>query len=400
MIPLDEARQFVLSLIERSNPVVVPVSEALGMVLASDVVSEVAIPPFDNTAMDGFALRYSDVADAPCDLEIVGTVAAGDNPTTTIGQGQAMRIMTGAVIPPGADAVVMVELTSVDGNVVHVTESVPEGNHVRPVGDDLKPGELVFSAGEQLSAGHLGVLCSLGLESVPVYPRPRIGVVSTGDELVADGSPLQPGQIRDSNRRTILSLVQRCGAIGVDLGLVHDDEQAIEAVMRRGVAECDAVMTTGGVSMGDFDYVKAVLSRIGDMRWMQVAIKPAKPLAFGTVDGVPVFGFPGNPVSCMVSFELFGRPGLRKMMGVDEAEVIPTPVVAVAAEALDRRPDGKTHFLRVHVSYGADGRLQVRSAGGQGSHMLWAMAKANALAVVPDGDGVPAGGQVQVLLLD
>ncbi|MCB0989706.1 MAG: molybdopterin molybdotransferase MoeA [Acidimicrobiales bacterium] len=400
MIPLDEARQFVLSLIERSNPVVVPVSEALGMVLASDVVSEVAIPPFDNTAMDGFALRYSDVADAPCDLEIVGTVAAGDNPTTTIGQGQAMRIMTGAVIPPGADAVVMVELTSVDGNVVHVTESVPEGNHVRPAGDDLKPGELVFSAGEQLSAGHLGVLCSLGLESVPVYPRPRIGVVSTGDELVADGSPLQPGQIRDSNRRTILSLVQRCGAIGVDLGLVHDDEQAIEAVMRRGVAECDAVMTTGGVSMGDFDYVKAVLSRIGDMRWMQVAIKPAKPLAFGTVGGVPVFGFPGNPVSCMVSFELFGRPGLRKMMGVDEAEVIPTPVVAVAAEALDRRPDGKTHFLRVHVSYGADGRLQGRSAGGQGSHMLWAMAKANALAVVPDGDGVPAGGQVQVLLLD
>lgn len=400
MIPLDEARQFVLSLIQRSNPVVVPVSEALGMVLASDVVSEVAIPPFDNTAMDGFALRYSDVADAPCDLEIVGTVAAGDNPTTTIGPGQAMRIMTGAVIPPGADAVVMVELTSADGNVVHVTESVPEGNHVRPAGDDLRPGELVFSAGEQLSAGHLGVLCSLGLESVSVYPRPRIGVVSTGDELVADGSPLQPGQIRDSNRRTILSLVQRCGATGVDLGLVHDDEEAIEAVMRRGVAECDAVMTTGGVSMGDFDYVKAVLSRIGDMRWMQVAIKPAKPLAFGTVDGVPVFGFPGNPVSCMVSFELFGRPGLRKMMGVDEADVVPQPVLAVAAEALERRPDDKTHFLRVHVSYGADGRLQVRSAGGQGSHMLWAMAKANALAVVPDGDGVLAGGQVQVLLLD
>lgn len=400
MIPLEEARQFVLSLVERSEPVQVPVAEALGMVLAADVVSQVAIPPFDNTAMDGFALRYEDVADAPCDLEIVGTVAAGDNPTATVGPGQAMRIMTGAVIPPGADAVVMVELTSVEGDTVTVAESVPAGNHVRPAGDDLGPGDLVFSAGEQLSPGHLGVLCSLGLESVAVYPKPRIGVVSTGDELVADGSALEPGQIRDSNRRTILSLVERSGATGVDLGLVHDDEAAIEAVMRRGVAECDAVMTTGGVSMGDYDYVKAVLSRIGEMRWMQIAIKPAKPFAFGTVDGVPVFGFPGNPVSCMVSFELFGRPGLRKMMGLGDDELVPEPVAAVAVEDLGRRPDGKTHFQRVRVSYGQDGRLQVRSAGGQGSHMLWAMAKANALAVVPDGDGVPAGGSVGVLLID
>ncbi|MCP4960951.1 MAG: molybdopterin molybdotransferase MoeA [Actinomycetia bacterium] len=397
MISLDEALDFVLSLTPRREPTVVPVAEALGLVLAQDVVSDVAIPPFDNTAMDGFAVRAADVVEAPCDLSIVGTVAAGDNPTDAIGPGEAVRIMTGAVIPPGADAVVMVELTSVDGDVVRLDESVPLGNHIRPAGDDVQSGDLVFERGEPLGAGHLGVLCSLGLTEVQVYPRLRIGVISTGDELVDDGAPLQPGQIRDSNRRTLLSLVAQAGAEGVDLGLARDDEEVIEAALRNGVAQCDAVMTTGGVSMGDFDYVKAVLSRIGEMRWMQIAIKPAKPFAFGTVDGVPVFGFPGNPVSCMVSFELFGRPGVRQMMGFDE--VIVPRINAVADEDLDRRVDGKTHFLRARATYGTDGRLHVRLAGGQGSHMLWAMAKANVLAALPNGDGVSAGGEVEIILL-
>lgn len=396
-----------------------PVADALGLVTASEIISSEAIPQFANTAMDGFAVRSADVADAPCELRVVETIAAGHAPQVTVGPGEASRIMTGAIIPPGADAVVMVERTSLvtpsstanpnstaadgpaSGNgaaeIVRVEVSVPPGNHVRPVGDDLHAGTHVFAAGTELTAGHLGVLCSLGMTEVEVFPRLRVGVLSTGDELVDDGSPLRPGQIRDSNRRTLLALAQRVDVVPVDLGLSPDDPDAIETAITTGVQTCDAIVTSGGVSMGDFDYVKAVLDRIGDMRSMQVAIKPAKPLAFGTVGDVPVFGLPGNPVSSMVSFELFARPGLRSMMGHPDP-VRPT-VEATAAEALPRRADGKTHFMRV-LATPADGGVEVRSAGGQGSHMLWAMAKANALAVVPDGDGVRAGGPVDVLLLD
>ncbi len=396
-----------------------PVADALGLVTASEIISSEAIPQFANTAMDGFAVRSADVADAPCELRVVETIAAGHAPQVTVGPGEASRIMTGAIIPPGADAVVMVERTSLvtpsstanpnstaaDGSAsgngaaetVRVEVSVPPGNHVRPVGDDLHAGTHVFAAGTELTAGHLGVLCSLGMTEVEVFPRLRVGVLSTGDELVDDGSPLRPGQIRDSNRRTLLALAQRVDVVPVDLGLAPDDPDEIETAITTGVQTCDVIVTSGGVSMGDFDYVKAVLDRVGDMRWMQVAIKPAKPLAFGTVGDVPVFGLPGNPVSSMVSFELFARPGLRSMMGHPDP-VRPT-VEATAAEALPRRADGKTHFMRV-LATPADGGVEVRSAGGQGSHMLWAMAKANALAVVPDGDGVRAGGSVEVLLLD
>ena len=389
-----------------------PVANALGLVTASEIISSEAIPQFANTAMDGFAVRSADVADAPCELRVVETIAAGHAPQATVGPGEASRIMTGATIPPGADAVVMVERTSIvsdepgahdDGSrngraeIVRVEVSVPPGNHVRPVGDDLHAGAHVFGMGTELTAGHLGVLCSLGMTEVEVFPRLRVGVISTGDELVDDGSPLRPGQIRDSNRRTLLALAHRADVIPVDLGLSPDDPDKIEAALTGGIDACDAIVTSGGVSMGDFDYVKAVLDRIGDMRWMQVAIKPAKPLAFGTVGDVPVFGLPGNPVSSMVSFELFARPGLRSMMG--HPEPVRPAVRATAAEDLPRRADGKTHFMRV-LATPAGGGIEVRSAGGQGSHMLWAMAKANALAVVPDGDGVRAGGLVDTLLLD
>ncbi|MCY3950566.1 MAG: molybdopterin molybdotransferase MoeA [Acidimicrobiaceae bacterium] len=419
MLPLESVREFVLDRCPARAPQSVPVADALGLVTASEIISSEAIPQFANTAMDGFAVRSADVADAPCELRVVETIAAGHAPQVTVGPGEASRIMTGAIIPPGADAVVMVERTSLvtpsstanpnstaaDGHasgnsaaeIVRVEVSVPPGNHVRPVGDDLHAGTHVFAAGTELAAGHLGVLCSLGMTDVEVFPRLRVGVLSTGDELVDDGSPLRPGQIRDSNRRTLLALAQRVDAVPVDLGLAPDDPDEIETAITTGVQTCDVIVTSGGVSMGDFDYVKAVLDRVGDMRWMQVAIKPAKPLAFGTVGDVPVFGLPGNPVSSMVSFELFARPSLRSMMGHPDP-VRPT-VEATAAEALPRRADGKTHFMRV-LATPADGGVEVRSAGGQGSHMLWAMAKANALAVVPDGDGVRAGGSVEVLLLD
>jgi molybdenum cofactor synthesis domain-containing protein len=402
VIPLDEARAYVLSRCTVAPPTRVPLREALGLVLAEQVVAPEDIPPFANTAVDGFAVRAQDVADAPVTLRVVGTIAAGSPPDVPVGPGEAVRIMTGAPMPPGADAAVMVEVTELaeDGTSVLVREPVSAGAAVRAAGEDVRAGQLVFEPGTQLGAGHLGVLSSLGLLDAPVHPRPRVGVLSTGDELVEGPAPLRPGQIRDSNRVSLLALLARAGCTGVDLGLVPDTEDAITNAIERAVAECDALVTSGGVSMGAFDYVKVVLDRLGDMRWMQVAIRPAKPLAFGTVGTVPVFGLPGNPVSSMVSFELFARPALRKMMGVPDDDLVRTPVLAVADDGFRRRPDGKIHFDRVVATTAADGRYHVRSAGGQGSHQLLAMAQADALAVVPDGDGIAPGGDVEVLLLD
>lgn len=402
MIALEDARSFVLSGAQVGVPVSLPLRECLGLVLAESVAASEDIPPFPNTAVDGYAVRSSDVAGAPVTLDVVGTVAAGSAATQPVGAGQAIRIMTGAPMPPGADAVVMVEDTepSADGTSVLVRKPAAEGAHIRAAGEDIRAGQRVFEPGTQLGPGHLGVLSSLGMLQARVHPRPRVGVLSTGDELVEGPAKLKPGQIRDSNRVALLALIEQTGCIGVDLGLVRDTESAITAAIEHGAAECDALVTSGGVSMGEFDYVKVVLDRLGEMRWMQVAIRPAKPLAFGTVDGVPVFGLPGNPVSSMVSFELFARPALRKMMGVPRADWLRRPVPAVADEPMRRRRDGKTHFNRVVAEHGADGRLHVRSAGGQGSHQLFAMANAAALAVIPDGEGVDAGDTVDVLLLD
>ena len=274
--------------------------------------------------------------------------------------------------------------------------SVPPGNHLRRAGEDLQPGQVLFEAGCTLRPAHIGALAGLGLATVRVTKRARVGVMSTGDELVDVPGPLAPGQVRDANRSSLLSLVAVAGAEPVDLGLARDDAESIRAMIRRGVETCDAVVTSGGVSMGTYDLVKMVLDEMGEMAWMQVAIRPAKPLAFGLVEGVPVFGLPGNTVSCMVSFELFARPALWKMMG--RSDLDGQRVKAVASEPLRRRADGKVHFARVLWRY-CEGRYEVRSAGGQGSHQLSAMAAANGLAVLPDGEGVDAGEQVELICL-
>lgn len=403
MIPLEEARQLVLGSCRPLRPSVLDLADALGCVTAAATTAAEAVPPFANTAMDGYAVRSADTAGAgskAVSLEVVGTLAAGQAPTREVGPGQALRIMTGAPVPPGADAIVMVELTEKgpDGSVI-VHGEVPPGNHVRPAGDDLRPGDEVVPEGTELTPAHLGVLASLGVLRVEVRPPARVGVLSTGDELVQGGAPLQPGQIRDSNRPTLLALARQAGCVPVDLGSAHDTEEDIESALRRGIESCDAVLTTGGVSVGDFDYTKAVLDRLsgGSMHWMQVAIRPAKPLAFGVAAGTPVFGLPGNPVSSLVSFELFARPALRHMMGQRQLDR-PT-VLAVADEGLGRRPDGKLHITRVVAEAGEDGRHHVRSTGGQGSHQLLATARANALSLVPDGEGIPAGGLVRTILL-
>jgi molybdopterin molybdotransferase len=401
LVPLASARARVLAGCPPLRPTAVPLAEALGCVTSVPLVAEAPVPPFANTAMDGYAVRAADTVGAPVTLVVVGTLPAGAAPDVAVGPGEAVRIMTGAPMPPGADAVVMVERTSAaeDGDTVVVEQAAQLGDHVRPAGEDAAPGDEVFPAFTELEPGHLGVLATLGFRRVPVFARPRVGVLSTGDELVDEARDLEPGEIRDANRTTLLALVRQSGMGGIDLGIVRDDPDELRAAFRRGVEECDAMITSGGVSVGDFDYVKVVLDELsgGSMQWMQVAIKPAKPLAFGTIQGTPVFGLPGNPASAMVSFELFARPGLRQMAG---HRVLDRPEVdAVADEALPRRPDGKIHFVRVRAEVGDDGRYHVRSAGMQGSHLLRSMALANALARVPDGAGVAAGGAVRVMLL-
>ncbi|MXV89539.1 MAG: molybdopterin molybdotransferase MoeA [Acidimicrobiia bacterium] len=398
VIPLAEAQQVVVGRCAPLPTVTLPLVDALGHVTAGAVTAGEAVPAFDNTAMDGYAVRSADTAAAPVTLDVVDTLAAGRAPDVAVGPGQAVRIMTGAPIPPGADAVIMVERTrALDGGGQVVAEvSVPVGNHVRRAGEDLEVGRVVFEPGEVLQPAHVGVLAGLGIHAISVVRRPRVGVISTGDELVDGSEPLALGQVRDSNRYSLLSLVREVGLEGVDLGLVRDEPEVIRATIARGAETCDAVLTSGGVSMGDYDCVKVVLDEMGEMSWMQVAIKPAKPFAFGMVGGTPVFGLPGNTVSSMVSFELLARPALRRMMG--HTQLHRPRVQATAASPLRRHPDGKIHFARVVWSY-SGGRYEVRSAGGQGSHQLSSLAAANGLAVLPDGRGADTGDAVELIRL-
>jgi molybdenum cofactor synthesis domain-containing protein len=380
----------------------VPLAAAHGLVLAAAVSTTEDVPPFANTAMDGYAVRAADTVgaspDTPVRLQVVDDLAAGRAPDVAVSPGAAIRIMTGAPMPDGADAIVMVERTrrEPDGEGVFVEVEVPVGRHVRHAGGDLAAGQTVFEPGTRLRAGHIGVLASVGATTVRVFRRPRVGVLSTGDELVESG-PLAMGQIRDSNRPMLLALVREAGLDPIDLGTVRDDEDRIVALLEDAFERCDAVLTSGGVSVGDYDFVKAALDRFGSLEWRQVAIKPAKPLAFGVVRGVPVFGLPGNPVSSLVSFELFARPALFQMAG--RTDRFRPEVLATAAHDFTRRPDGKLHLDRVLVRWEGDGYV-VASTGDQSSNVLSATALANGLALLPDGDGVAAGAPVRVMLLE
>lgn len=408
LIPLEEARAGVLDAVGVLPARPVPLAGALGLAVAEDVVAAEAVPPFASSAMDGYALRAVDTAGAsngsPVRLAVVGELPAGRAPTVAVGPGQAIRIMTGAPVPDGADAVVMVERTEAEGDSVLVHQEARVGDHVREAGGDVRPGDLVLPASTVLGPAHLGVLASLGRVEVLARPRARVGVLSTGDELVEGAAPLAPGQIRDSNRPMLLALVAEAGCEPVDLGTARDDQALITSVLERALDSCDAVLTSGGVSVGDYDFVKAALDHLagevgrgGTFRWSQVAIKPAKPLAFGVIGGVPVFGLPGNPVSSLVSFELFARPALLQAMG--HPHRFRPEVPAVAGAPLPRRRDGKLHLdrVRLHVE---DGRFVADPVRAQASNALAATAAANGLALVPDGEGVEAGEAVRVLRLD
>jgi molybdenum cofactor synthesis domain-containing protein len=405
VISLVEAQQRILDAVAPLAPRSVPLAGARGLVLAEAVIASEMVPPFANTAMDGYAVRAVDTTgaatDAPVVLRVVGELAAGVAPTTAVGAGQAIRIMTGAPMPAGADAVVMVERTRAAGDTVEILDAATSGDHVRPAGGDLETGQHVFDAGTLLTPAHLGVLASVDVTELSCHPRPRVGVCSTGDELVASG-PLAPGMIRDSNRPMLLAVLEEAGCEPVDYGIARDDEATLTATITRAVDECDALVTSGAVSMGDYDFVKVVLERLAAARaesmyaWMQIAIKPAKPLAFAAIGGVPVFGLPGNPVSSRVSFELLARPALRRLAG--RSHVLAEPVLAVAASAFRRRADGRRHFDRVSLRY-ENGRYVCERAGFQASNVLSGMAAATGLAILEDGEGAKAGDLVPVLLL-
>src|SRR5262249_54669897 len=311
MIPLADVQREVLGAVAPLGAATLPPADAVGLVTAEDVVAGEAVPPFANTAMDGYAVRAADTAgagpDAPVRLAVTGDLPAGHAPTRAVEPGESIRILTGAPVPDGADAVGMGEDTERDGDAVQVLPAARPGAHVAAAGGDLATGDAVFPAGTVLGPAHVGVLASLGFAEVEVVSRARVGVLSTGDELVERGR-LRPGQIRDSNRPMLLALVAAAGADALNLGLAQDDESIITRTLEDALATCDAVITSGGVSVGEFDYVKSALDRLGGLQSRQVAIKPAKPLAFGVIDGTPVFGLPGNPVSSLVSFELFARP--------------------------------------------------------------------------------------------
>ena len=404
MISLVEAQEIVIGGCEPVAPVNVDCQQMSGRVVAQDVVATEFIPPFDNTAVDGFAVRAQDVTTADVELEVLGVIGAGHVASYEIGAGQSARIMTGAPMPRGADAVVMIEdATVLSPTRVQINKPARVGEAIRKIGEDVRAGDVVFKSGALINSAGIGVLAGINARKVMSYPKLRVAMLSTGDELVIDGSELKPGQIRESNLTMLSAMIAATGCEVINLGIIEDDEQKLEATLRDVAQRCDAIVTSGGVGQGDFDVVKIVLSRIAEMQWMQMAIKPAKPFAFGklaTSDArvIPIFGLPGNPVSSMISFELLARPALRKMMGHTKNLMRPT-VRAIVDAPMKRKQDGKIHFMRVFGEFGDDGRLHVRDTGPQGSHQLASTALANGLALVPDGHGLAIGAEVEVMML-
>lgn len=394
MIPLEDARDRVLGSLPAPESITTAARSALGLVLAADVVSPSVVPPFDNSAMDGFALRHADLTEIPIVLSVTEDVAAGHVARGQVEPGTAIKIMTGAPIPAGADTVVKVEDTEPAESGVRIMERPEPGAAVRPAGGDVGRGDLVFGAGEVLTARHIGVLAAIGVPEVEVYRPLRAAILSTGDEVMPpDTVELAPGQIRDSNRPLLDGLLSGIGVEVVDYGIVRDDAEALRQAFTTAASECDIVVTSGGVSMGEYDLVKQVLVELGDVELWKVAMQPAKPFAFGRVAGAPLFGLPGNPVSVFVAFEQFVRPAIRKMTG--HSHLLRPRLSGTLSEAVDTDPE-KTVFLRVVVDVDSDGR-PVALAGHQSSNVLSATARADAFAVVPRGVGsLPAGETVEL----
>lgn len=416
MIPVEEARERILAYVPRLEPVRVRILDALRHVAAEDVVAPFDIPPLDNTAMDGYAVRAIDTEGAtsehPRELRVVADLAAGAVLDIVVQEGEAVRIMTGAPVPPGADAIVPFEETDEPlrgpseaprrGTIVRVFKAARPGANIRRRGEDVRAGTVVIPAGRVIRPSEIGVLASLGLQEVTVYRRPVVAILSTGDEITPPGEPLEPGHIYDSNAYSIAAMVKANGGVPKLLGIARDTVEDLRAKIREGL-EADMLVTSAGVSRGDFDVVKDVLAREGEIAFWTVRMKPGKPLAFGAFsapDGrrVPHLGLPGNPVSSMVSFELFGRPAIFKMLGRNDWE---RPTVEAILDDRIANDDGRRFYARCIVTKGADGEWHARLTGPQGSGILTSMSAANGLAVLPENrrEALP-GERITVMMLD
>ena len=387
--------------------------DCMGQVLAEDIKSPLALPPLANSGMDGYALRHSDIVGAshenPKNLEVIGIVAAGHMPNRTVGPGTAIRIMTGAPIPDGADTVVPFEETDEverkrEGKPldnVAVFADMPTGCNVRPAGEDISAGTLVLERGIIVRAAEIGVIASLGMDNIKVIRRPIVAVLATGDELETAGTPLSDGKIYDSNSFSVAASIADAGGIPKILGIARDSLTDLTTKLE-ATSGCDLVVTSAGVSKGDYDIVKDVLNQKGEMNFWSVRMRPAKPLAFGQLndlDGriIPLMGLPGNPVSAMVAFEMFARPAIRIMLGKKKK---PRPMVGGVLTGAIKNEDGRRVYARVEVEF-KDGEYRATPTGPQGSNILTSMSKANGLAICPeDLAGKDAGEQVQIIMLD
>lgn len=405
-LPVDAARAAIAAALRPvTGTETLPLTAALGRALAADVISPIDVPAHDNSAMDGYALHGADLAaDAPTVLAAMpGTVFAGTPWAGTVARGHCLKIMTGAVMPAGLDTVVPRELVVLDGDRVTIRAgTLKAGENRRKRGEDLAAGTPALTAGRLLRPADLGLLASLGYDRVTVVRRLRVALFSTGDEVFAPGQPLPPGGIYDSNRFTLAAALQRLGVDLIDLGLVKDDPAALEAVLRHAVDVADVVVTSGGVSMGDADYTRDIMARLGDVAFWKVAMRPGRPFAFGPLRNngaeAMLFALPGNPVAALVTFYAFAREALQVLGG---ARPEPLPVLQARSAAPIRKRPGRTEYQRGIVERGPDGSMQARITGSQGAGILRSLSEANALIVLRHEQGsVAAGEPVDVWLFD
>lgn len=400
MISVEEAQKIILAEIRRIGAERVLLSNALGRVLSEDLLSALDHPPWDTSAMDGYAVRWNDTAGAskttPRTLKIIEEIPAGALPQKQVHPGEASKIMTGAPVPEGAEAIVKVEETKRHGDQVYIFEPADNGDFIRKKGEAIRTGDLILKNGIRIRPADIAMMASIGRSVVPVYQQPRVAILSTGDELADLDEPRGPNKILNSNGYGVAAQVIEAGGIPINLGIAKDTRDELAKKLRGGL-HADFIIASGGVSMGDYDFVQEVLVELGaEMKFWKVAMKPGQPLAFGVIAGKPAFGLPGNPVSAMVSFEQFVRPALLKAAGRSEFF---RPTLQATLEEEVKKHRGKRHFLRAVVSV-QNGEYHVRTTGDQDSHILMSLVKANALMILlEEGDCVKAGEKVRVQLL-
>ena len=402
MISVEEALARILAEITPLPGTSAALADTSGLVLAEDIVAQEDIPPFANSAMDGFALLSKDSQPhegQPPRLQVIGSVAAGYVANQAVREGTAMRIMTGAPVPPGADTVIQVELTRSEGPEsasVEILQPVAPGNNIRPSGEDMQRGQTILARGTEIGPWEIGVLATLGWANVPTIRRPHVAILGTGDEVIDVDQPLRPGKIRNSNSYLLEAAVRSAGAIPHRLGIAHDTVESLREKFSEAVQH-DLIITSGGVSVGDFDLVKDIMAEQGQINFWRINMRPGKPVAFGHIGGIPLLGLPGNPVSAAVTFELFGLPVIRKLLG--HTRLLKPQVEVIVEDGVSDRAM-RRHYVRANVTW-RDGRFVAHTTGNQGSNITTSLLNTNAFVIVPEGGiTIAPGDTAMAMMLD